>query len=320
MLARLVRRRLPGRPQPDRRDRRRRADVLRGVPRVLAAARAEGRLARGSHRRDRRQAGRASASAGRSGDTIPMRSNIWTQKDGGNVWPMKIAGIYDATNGDNQSLYFHYDYLNESRSFGARSRSAGSSMRVEDPDHAGRRRAHDRRAVRQLLDRDQDRDRESVHPGLRQPDGQHRRALTAVATAVFFTMLLVTANTMGQSIRERINEIARHEDARVLQRRRHGAGARRGSAGDGARRRHRPRARGAASRRASAQAMQQFFPVLGMPPSTYVDRRSTDRRARRARRGTAVRAGVRAEDRRRIEEGVTMAGNVAHADRRHHRR
>jgi putative ABC transport system permease protein len=32
--------------------------------------------------------------------------------------------------------------------------------------------------------------------------------VTAVASAVFFTMLLVTANTMGQSIRERINEIA----------------------------------------------------------------------------------------------------------------
>ena len=31
--------------------------------------------------------------------------------------------------------------------------------------------------------------------------------LTAIAAAVFFTMLLVTANTMGQSIRERINEI-----------------------------------------------------------------------------------------------------------------
>ena len=28
---------------------------------------------------------------------------------------MKLAGIYEATNGDNQSVYFHYDYLNESR-------------------------------------------------------------------------------------------------------------------------------------------------------------------------------------------------------------
>ena len=37
-----------------------------------------------------------SASAGRSAIPIPLRSNIWTQKDGGNVWPMKIVGIYDA--------------------------------------------------------------------------------------------------------------------------------------------------------------------------------------------------------------------------------
>jgi putative ABC transport system permease protein len=32
--------------------------------------------------------------------------------------------------------------------------------------------------------------------------------VTTVAFAVFFTMLLVTANTMGQSVRERTNEIA----------------------------------------------------------------------------------------------------------------
>jgi putative ABC transport system permease protein len=50
------------------------------------------------------------------GDTIPLRSNIWTQKEGGTTWPMKIAGVYDAANGDNQSVYFHYEYLNESRS------------------------------------------------------------------------------------------------------------------------------------------------------------------------------------------------------------
>ena len=32
--------------------------------------------------------------------------------------------------------------------------------------------------------------------------------VTAVASAVFFTMLLVTGNTMAQSVRERTNEIA----------------------------------------------------------------------------------------------------------------
>ena len=51
--------------------------------------------------------------------------------------------------------------------------------------------------------------------------------VTAVASAVFFTMLLVTANTMAQSVRERINEIGRDEDARLLQARGRGARARR---------------------------------------------------------------------------------------------
>src|SRR4029453_7966 len=49
------------------------------------------------------------------GDTIPMRSNIWTQKDGsGNTWPLKIAGVFEAST-DQQGVYLHYDYLNESR-------------------------------------------------------------------------------------------------------------------------------------------------------------------------------------------------------------
>ena len=49
--------------------------------------------------------------------------------------------------------------------------------------------------------------------------------VTAVASAVFFTMLLVTGNTMAQSVRERINEIAVLEDARLLEARRRGARA-----------------------------------------------------------------------------------------------
>src|SRR3954469_21968033 len=45
----------------------------------------------------------------KAGDTIPLRSNIFTQKSGGSVWDLKIVGIYEG--GDNQTVYFHYDYL-----------------------------------------------------------------------------------------------------------------------------------------------------------------------------------------------------------------
>jgi putative ABC transport system permease protein len=37
--------------------------------------------------------------------------------------------------------------------------------------------------------------------------GNIGKILSAIVTAVFFTMLLVTANTMAQSVRERTNEI-----------------------------------------------------------------------------------------------------------------
>ena len=54
------------------------------------------------------------------GQTVPISSNIWVKTDGGRTWDMKISGIFtgakptDPTN----AVYLHYDYLNETRSFG----------------------------------------------------------------------------------------------------------------------------------------------------------------------------------------------------------
>jgi putative ABC transport system permease protein len=140
------------------------------------------------------------------GDTIPLRSNIWTKADGTNVWQMKIAAIYDAGNGDNQSLYFHYDYFNESRSFG-RDSIGWVVFRVADPSQSAQI-AH---AVDGLFANSSTETKTATEKafmqGFANQMGNIGALLTAVATAVFFTMLLVTANTMGQSIRERLNEI-----------------------------------------------------------------------------------------------------------------
>ena len=67
------------------------------------------------------------------GDTIPLRSNIFTQADGSNVWELKISAIYDATNGDNQSIYFHHEYLNESRVEG-KDTVGMLGIRITDPE------------------------------------------------------------------------------------------------------------------------------------------------------------------------------------------
>ena len=140
------------------------------------------------------------------GDTVPIRSNIWTKKDGGNVWPMKIAGIYTATTGDNQSVYFHQEYLDESRTIGKNT----FHMIVERLDDRNRS-AEIARNIDALFANSSTETKTATESAFIQSFanqmGNIGALIAGVAAAVFFTMPLVTANTMGQSIRERLNEI-----------------------------------------------------------------------------------------------------------------
>jgi putative ABC transport system permease protein len=202
------------------------------------------------------------------GDTIPLRSNIWITTDGGNTWPLKIAGVYTAENGDNQSLYFHYEYFNEARSV-ARDSIGWVVVRVDDPDRS----ADIARNIDALFANSSTETKTATEKafiqGFANQMGNIGALLTAVAAAVFFTMLLVTANTMGQSIRERINEIGVMKTLGFSS-----AGvtmmvlaeavlvtAIGGVIG---------LALATVFAKALGTALQQFFPVIGMPVSAYV--------------------------------------------------
>jgi len=202
------------------------------------------------------------------GDTVPMRSNIWTHKnDGSSVWPMKVAGIYNAGNGDNQSIYFHHEYLNESRAVGEGT-VGWVVLRVNDRNRS----ADIARTIDGMFANSSTETKTATEKafiqGFANQMGNIGALLTAIATAVFFTMLLVTANTMGQSIRERFSEIGvmktlGYSNATVT-------GLVLGEAllvtalgaiiGLGL---------AALTSVGLAQALAQFFPVLGMPPSVY---------------------------------------------------
>jgi putative ABC transport system permease protein len=202
------------------------------------------------------------------GDTVPMRSNIWTRKnDGSSVWPMKIAGIYNAGNGDNQSIYFHHEYLNESRSVGEGT-VGWVVLRVNDRNKS----ADIARTIDGMFANSSTETKTATEKafiqGFANQMGNIGALITAVAAAVFFTMLLVTANTMGQSIRERFSEIGvmktlGYSNATVT-------GLVLGEA-------LLVTALGAIigltlaalTSVGLAQALAQFFPVLGMPPSVY---------------------------------------------------
>src|SRR5690606_8680774 len=140
------------------------------------------------------------------GDVIPLRSNILRKQAGGNVWDLRIAGVDSAENGDNSGLYFHYDYFNESRT-ADRDRIGWVALRVEDPDRAAQIAARIDEMFANSSTETKTTTEKAFVQGFANQLGNIGALLTAIAAAVFFTMLLVTANTMGQSIRERISEI-----------------------------------------------------------------------------------------------------------------
>jgi putative ABC transport system permease protein len=142
------------------------------------------------------------------GDRIPIRSDIWRKLDGSDTWQLNLIAIYETsgTGIDRASAFFHYDYFNESLQYG-KDMFSWMVVRVANPDEsdalAGRLDAQfanspsetktstERVMIKQFLDQ----------------VGNIGLILVSVTTAVFFTMLLVTANTMAQSVSERTNEI-----------------------------------------------------------------------------------------------------------------
>ena len=53
------------------------------------------------------------------GERVSISSNIFTQRDGRNRWPLTVAGIYENLDqaGADQAIYIHHDYLNDTRRF-----------------------------------------------------------------------------------------------------------------------------------------------------------------------------------------------------------
>jgi putative ABC transport system permease protein len=68
------------------------------------------------------------------GDRIPLRSDIWRKQNGGDTWEFNIDGIYDSSGSgvDKSTIYFHYDYFNESLQYG-KDQVAWMVVRVADP-------------------------------------------------------------------------------------------------------------------------------------------------------------------------------------------
>jgi putative ABC transport system permease protein len=143
------------------------------------------------------------------GDKVPIFSPIWRKADGGQTWDFDIVGIFDAKEkaADTMSLFFHYDYFDESRLPAIKGQVGWYTVRVKDPSQAT--------DVAKRIDAEfENSDQETKT----EPEGAFAQAwakqignialmTAAILGAVFFTILLVTGNTISQAVRERTGEL-----------------------------------------------------------------------------------------------------------------
>ncbi len=144
------------------------------------------------------------------GDTIPLQATIFPTR-GSNDWQFKLVGIYrvkdDKRQGEENQLFFRWDYFNEANDF-VKERVGWWMVKLSDSSRSD--------AVAQAIDAISE---NSDHETKTQTEQAFNQAflkqfadigliVTAIMGAVFFTLLLLTGNTMAQAVRERIPELA----------------------------------------------------------------------------------------------------------------
>jgi putative ABC transport system permease protein len=143
------------------------------------------------------------------GDRIPIQATIWTKKDGSSSWEFDLVGIYEGAekSTDTSQFFFRYDYFNESRQWGD-GQVGWYTVRIKDPERAAEvAQAIDVEFANSPAETKAEPEGAFVQ-GFANQVGNIAKILMAILGAVFFTILLVAGNTMAQTVRERINELA----------------------------------------------------------------------------------------------------------------
>lgn len=147
------------------------------------------------------------------GQKIPLISSIYPRKDGDKTWPFVIVGIMHPASGGKgngmleMSALMHWKYFDESNPYNrgqvgwyvTRVKHVDDSARVAkaidalsaNSDHETRTRSEQAAVAAQV--------KQIADVGL---------IVGSIMGAVFFTLLLLTGNTMAQAVRERTTELA----------------------------------------------------------------------------------------------------------------
>ena len=143
------------------------------------------------------------------GDRIPIQATIWRKKDNSTNWEFNLVGIYDgAEQGtDTTQFFFQYKYFDESRLF-AQGQVGWYVVRIANASKAPQVAAQlDSLFANSPAETKTTTEKAFVQAFANQV-GNIALIVRSIIAMAFFIILLVTANTMAESVRERTSELA----------------------------------------------------------------------------------------------------------------
>jgi putative ABC transport system permease protein len=138
------------------------------------------------------------------GDRVPIRGTIFP-----GTWEFNIRGVYRGrrVQDDTTQFWFRWDYLDERKRFG-KGMVGWYTVRIGDPDDAVRLvRTIDEQFANSPAETRTDTEKAFAASWVKQM-GNIQLMIMTIGAVVFFTLLLVTGNTMAIAVRERTRELA----------------------------------------------------------------------------------------------------------------
>lgn len=142
------------------------------------------------------------------GDKVPIFSPLWTHDDN-QTWEFDVVGIFDAKEKatDTTALYFRYDFFDEARAQWGKGQVGWYTIRVSNPAQAAEVARHVDTEFENSPAETKTEPERAFAQGFVKQIGNIALITASILGAVFFTILLVTGNTMAQAVRERTGEL-----------------------------------------------------------------------------------------------------------------
>jgi putative ABC transport system permease protein len=151
----------------------------------------------------------ALANGWKVGDRIPLSSNIFSHKDGGQTWTFLINGIFKGEDAKTDTSYvlFHYKYFKETQSWGG-DNIGWLILTTQDASmNESVAKAIDTNFANSNAETDTSTE-QAFNKAFIEQIGNIGLIIFGVVFMAFFTILIVVGNTMVLAIRERTGEIA----------------------------------------------------------------------------------------------------------------